>query len=108
MATTDNFVISANLYEQCHYNINAINRRKTKSHANSNLVFPKASCQSSGHCVWYGVCNMKDELKQNCAYNGTAKPLTDATGLGILKQWCPHLISNDKDVLTCCDTDQVS
>lgn len=69
----------------------------------------KVSSQSSGQCVWYGVCD-EDKisgLKKNCAYNGEAKPLTNSTGLAILNRWCPHLVNNNPDVLTCCDSEQV-
>jgi Niemann-Pick C1 protein len=47
------------------------------------------------------------EVKKNCAYNGDAKPLTNSTGLAILNRWCPHLVNNNPDVLTCCDSEQV-
>jgi hypothetical protein len=47
------------------------------------------------------------DVKKNCAYNGDAKPMTNSTGLAILNRWCPHLINNNPDVLTCCDSEQV-
>lgn len=64
---------------------------------------------SSGQCVWYGVCfedKVMDE-KKNCAYNGEAKSLINSTGTAILNRWCPHLVNDNPDVLTCCDSEQV-
>ncbi|KAK7869123.1 hypothetical protein R5R35_006589 [Gryllus longicercus] len=64
------------------------------------------SC-SDPHCVWYGECNSDGNLhKQNCVYNGTAKPLEDKPALKILLEWCPHF-PNDGNVRTCCDPNQL-
>lgn len=55
------------------------------------------------HCIWYGQCNTKNILIQNCPYDGPAKPLDD-DGKKILAKWCPHLMTKDGQVNTCCDT----
>ncbi|KPI99809.1 Niemann-Pick C1 protein [Papilio xuthus] len=31
------------------------------------------------HCVWYGVCTQKEPSIYNCAYNGTALPIDNAS-----------------------------
>ncbi|XP_076272104.1 Niemann-Pick type C-1a isoform X2 [Rhynchophorus ferrugineus] len=58
---------------------------------------------TQGQCIWYGQCNSKGSLKQNCLYNGPPKPLDNSTR-SIFKQWCPHL---DPDAV-CCDANQVN
>ncbi|KPJ18615.1 hypothetical protein RR48_10559 [Papilio machaon] len=32
-----------------------------------------------GHCVWYGVCTQQAFTIYNCAYNGTAQPIDNAS-----------------------------
>ncbi|XP_045477645.1 NPC intracellular cholesterol transporter 1 isoform X2 [Harmonia axyridis] len=58
-----------------------------------------------GHCVWYGECHTRGLVKQNCPYNGRAKPLS-STGVEILKRRCPHLVRNGT-TSTCCNEDQL-
>ncbi|KAF2896926.1 hypothetical protein ILUMI_09250 [Ignelater luminosus] len=59
------------------------------------------------HCVWYGQCNNKNFLDQNCPYNGTAKPV-DEEGQHLLAKWCPDLMVDRGDgVKACCDTAQL-
>lgn len=55
-----------------------------------------------GHCVWYGECNQRGSRKQNCYYNGTARPL-NGKGPSLLQKWCPDLSPN----ATCCDDRQL-
>ncbi|XP_064596791.1 NPC intracellular cholesterol transporter 1-like [Liolophura sinensis] len=42
----------------------------------------------------------------NCAYNGTAKNMTDPTGLDILRKYCPQYV-NGYDAEVCCDASQL-
>lgn len=61
----------------------------------------------SGQCIWYGEC--KDTAagkKQNCVYNGPAKPLTNSSALQILQQYCPQLYKGNS-TRTCCDANQL-
>ncbi|XP_063417438.1 NPC intracellular cholesterol transporter 1-like [Mytilus trossulus] len=60
-----------------------------------------------GHCSWYGECGDSPTGKYNCLYTGPAKPLTNETGLKILKTYCPDLLEEKGDTYTCCDTDQL-
>ncbi|XP_044760492.1 NPC intracellular cholesterol transporter 1 isoform X1 [Coccinella septempunctata] len=60
---------------------------------------------TSSHCVWYGECHIRGNVKQNCPYNGPAKPLS-ADGVDILKRRCPHLVKNGT-TSTCCNEDQL-
>lgn len=59
-----------------------------------------------GHCSWYGECGPSPTGKYNCKYTGPAIPMTNQTGLKILKTYCPDLIDGNEP-LTCCDTDQL-
>ncbi|XP_031351327.1 NPC intracellular cholesterol transporter 1 isoform X1 [Photinus pyralis] len=60
------------------------------------------------HCIWYGQCNRKGQVLQNCPYEGPAKTLDDRDGLEVLSRRCPHLLTNNGDgVKTCCDTKQL-
>lgn len=58
----------------------------------------------AGHCIWYGECNINSfGLKQNCPYNGTAKPIPDNDGIEILTRLCPNLSPQS----VCCDSNQL-
>lgn len=46
-------------------------------------------------------------MRQYCSYNGTAKPL-DEEGKSLLNVWCPHLLIDQENTVTCCDKEQVS
>ncbi|XP_060521524.1 NPC intracellular cholesterol transporter 1 isoform X2 [Cylas formicarius] len=71
--------------------------------AQNNTVSSRSGAiQDGGHCIWYGQCNQKGTLKQNCAYDGPPKPLNES-GSAILAKWCPNMSSD----LTCCDLDQL-
>ena len=48
-----------------------------------------------GHCSWYGECGSSPSGKYNCLYTGPAKPMTNQTGLNILKTYCPDLIDGE-------------
>ena len=41
----------------------------------------------------YDECGLNTDVGKsvNCAYNGTAKKLTDKKGLELLQKWCPYL-----------------
>ncbi|XP_071451302.1 NPC intracellular cholesterol transporter 1 isoform X2 [Hetaerina americana] len=79
--------------------------------ATSTTSAPTPSNEDGGHCVWYGQCN-KDKMEriQNCAYNGTAKPLTDNKGIAVLKKWCPDFLESaggESGAKTCCNTEML-
>lgn len=59
--------------------------------------------------MWYGVCQnvTATSHKLYCSYNGTAKKLDD-DGRRLLSQYCPHLLNDTGDTLTCCDAEQVN
>ncbi|XP_059616891.1 NPC intracellular cholesterol transporter 1 isoform X3 [Phlebotomus argentipes] len=62
---------------------------------------------STGHCIWYGVCH-EDNMthhKQYCPYDGPPKKL-DSKGLESLAKWCGHLMQ-DEGTSTCCDVDMI-
>lgn len=61
--------------------------------------------KDNGACVWYGIC---DSDRYYCSYNGTAKILNDSKAVNELTEYCPHLVNNAGDTLTCCDGKQVS
>ncbi|XP_014671741.1 PREDICTED: LOW QUALITY PROTEIN: Niemann-Pick C1 protein-like [Priapulus caudatus] len=67
-----------------------------------------AVATDTGHCVWYGQCGTDNStgLSQNCAYNGTAKPLTEPKAVDLLKKLCPEYATGDVPH-TCCDYDQL-
>ena len=48
-----------------------------------------------GHCSWYGECGPSPTGKYNCKYTGPAIPMTNQTGLKILKTYCPDLIDGE-------------
>ncbi|XP_033726498.1 NPC intracellular cholesterol transporter 1-like isoform X1 [Pecten maximus] len=58
-------------------------------------------------CIWYDECKDSSTGKQNCAYNGTAKPLTDPKALQRLKHYCPGLYKGPDDTKTCCSPNQM-
>ncbi|XP_005183450.1 NPC intracellular cholesterol transporter 1 isoform X3 [Musca domestica] len=67
----------------------------------SNLIAP-----SIQNCVWYGVCDVDAfDHSKYCAYNGTAKPISDE-GRNLLKERCSHLLDNGASDF-CCDNKQV-
>ncbi|XP_019872017.2 NPC intracellular cholesterol transporter 1 isoform X2 [Aethina tumida] len=75
--------------------------------AESNASTSRKEAAADGpeppHCIWYGECNMNAFMrKQNCPYNGTAKPL-QPKGLKYLTKLCPEL---SPDAL-CCNADQL-
>ncbi|XP_030752069.1 NPC intracellular cholesterol transporter 1 isoform X3 [Sitophilus oryzae] len=74
----------------------------SRTDAPSNPLKPR-SAPSEGHCIWFGQCNQKGSLKQNCVYNGTAKSLNQ-TSFDTFKQWCPHMDPTQ----VCCDDAQVA
>ncbi|XP_033726830.1 NPC intracellular cholesterol transporter 1-like [Pecten maximus] len=59
-----------------------------------------------GHCIWYGECTNTSTGRQNCAYNGTAKPMTDPAALSRLQRYCPQLYKGNS-TLTCCNAAQL-
>ncbi|XP_076222657.1 Niemann-Pick type C-1a isoform X4 [Nomia melanderi] len=66
------------------------------------------SAADNGHCIWYGECHT-DFMghKQNCPYEGPAKPL-DFDGQKLLSKNCPHLVKDTGNgINTCCDTNQL-
>lgn len=70
-----------------------------------NFSFFSLLFQTSGTCVWHGVCSNGLPYKY-CSYNGTAKEL-NVDEQKALSVRCSHLLGNDK-TLTCCDIEQVS
>jgi hypothetical protein len=63
---------------------------------------------NDGHCVWYGVCARKSYYKiNNCFYDGPPKVLA-VEEAEKLKHFCPHLVAESGDTLTCCDSEQVT
>ncbi|KAL3273725.1 hypothetical protein HHI36_015154 [Cryptolaemus montrouzieri] len=75
------------------------------------ILFPFQTCHAedspAGHCVWYGECNERNGLNQNCPYNGTAKPLLPEAAVSLLKKRCPHLVNQTGVTSTCCSFDQL-
>ena len=49
----------------------------------------------SAKCVWYDECFIDENHKYNCEYTGDPRPLTNATALRILEEYCPTLVSDD-------------
>jgi hypothetical protein len=47
--------------------------------------------QENGKCLWYSQYTGVTP-PNNCAYDGDAIEMTDAEGLSILQDRCPHLI----------------
>ncbi|CAH1135903.1 unnamed protein product [Ceutorhynchus assimilis] len=70
--------------------------------AQNNTSTSRTDLPETGHCIWYGQCNQKNGLSQNCVYNGTGKAL-NSTGAAILKSWCPHMDPG----MVCCDDTQM-
>ncbi|CAH2044145.1 unnamed protein product, partial [Iphiclides podalirius] len=58
---------------------------------------------SEGHCIWYGVCTEGAKSK-NCAYDGPAKPLENAS-LPIIQKYCPSIAAGG---VSCCDARQLT
>ncbi|CAH1984193.1 unnamed protein product [Acanthoscelides obtectus] len=85
--------------------IGVINKVVWCAEDNSSLSGHAPSEGGAGHCVWYGECNKKSSTKQNCPYDGPAKPLDDAKGKALLKKWCDGVIDPDKPM--CCDYAQL-
>lgn len=81
----------------------------------SALYFAVFLCLSSvvqvegGQCIWYDHCGTSDRGHLNCAYNGTAKQISDE-GVKILTQTCPELVAEfmteDGQLDTCCNDKQ--
>lgn len=74
------------------------------SSALENTSTSRTDAPKEGHCIWYGECNSRNNLKQNCPYNGPGKPLNNPKGEEILNRLCPHLDVNS----VCCDTTQLT
>ncbi|XP_013148224.1 PREDICTED: Niemann-Pick C1 protein isoform X2 [Papilio polytes] len=56
-----------------------------------------------GHCVWYGVCTQSPFTIYNCAYNGTAQPIDNAS-LPIIQMYCPSIAAGG---VSCCNIEQL-
>ncbi|XP_045599386.1 NPC intracellular cholesterol transporter 1 [Procambarus clarkii] len=74
-----------------------------------SLALSSFSTVECGQCIWYDHCGKSERGHLNCAYNGTAKPISKA-GIGILTQTCPELVSEfmaeDGQLDTCCNDQQ--
>ncbi|XP_013179899.1 PREDICTED: Niemann-Pick C1 protein isoform X3 [Papilio xuthus] len=55
------------------------------------------------HCVWYGVCTQKEPSIYNCAYNGTALPIDNAS-MPIIQKYCPSIAAGG---VSCCNIQQL-
>ncbi|XP_045537294.1 NPC intracellular cholesterol transporter 1 isoform X2 [Papilio machaon] len=56
-----------------------------------------------GHCVWYGVCTQQAFTIYNCAYNGTAQPIDNAS-MPIIQKYCPSIAAGG---VACCNIEQL-
>lgn len=63
-----------------------------------------------GFCTWYDQCYFDSgtNVWYNCPYNKKAKKLNDDKGLEILKDLCPSLYGDGKNVRTCCSSAQLA
>ena len=62
------------------------------------------------HCIWYGVCNVENTIKQYCPVNHTAKEFPQDK-LDMFKANCPHLVRDhmkDGKLNLCCNPQMVS
>lgn len=68
------------------------------------------SKNSSGNCVWYGICERSGKKTKNCVDQNPPRPL-NSSGIADLRVWCSHLLPKDYmegvEVKTCCDNAQL-
>ncbi|ROT85637.1 putative Niemann-Pick C1 protein isoform X4 [Penaeus vannamei] len=82
------------------------------------FITTKAEVPKEGHCIWYGMCHKNPQKNTtdksmflNCAYEGPAKLLENATAIDAMKTHCPELLdeitAEDGSISTCCGADNI-
>ncbi|KAF4517183.1 hypothetical protein B566_EDAN005615 [Ephemera danica] len=85
----------------------ATDEESPSSSSGSSTLSNATPKSDPGHCIWYGQCGQSEAgLPLNCPFTGPAKPVV-AKAETLLKQWCPHLIKEGQQTVTCCDLKQL-
>ncbi|XP_034241218.1 NPC intracellular cholesterol transporter 1 homolog 1b-like [Thrips palmi] len=75
---------------------------------NAAPVVMNGATPVAGKCVMYGECNVDEKgMKQNCAYSGPPKNMTDVSGRERLRADCPNLFDENGDAFVCCSEAQI-